>query len=705
MPRLDQMTSFPPILAAGEFHGLALLQDLAIIMLVAGIVTVIFNRLKQPVVLGYILAGLIIGPHTPVKMIMDESNIRVWGDIGVLFLMFSLGLHFSLRKLAEVGATAFLAASLEIVVMLGVGYYTGLAFGWSPMDSLFLGAILSISSTTIIIKALSELGLIKDRFAEVIFGILIVEDILAIAMLALLSGVAKTGGLEVSEVAVTFGKLGIFLAVTLVVGLLVVPPILKYVAKFKNDEVLLVAVLGLCFGVSLVAVKMEYSVALGAFLIGAIMAEAREAGKIETLIAPVRDLFSAVFFVTVGMLIEPQVLMNDWWKILLLSAIVIVGKVITCAAGTFLAGHSTRTSVRVGMGLAQIGEFSFIIAQLGLTTGTTSSFLYPIAVAVSAVTTLTTPYLIKSSDPLVGAFDRHAPTWMRNYFDIYSQWVKNLGSNADPVSAQIRHLMRKWLMQIGLNVTLITGLIVAGMWTGRYADDWFRRLPQWTGGPKSAVWFLAILLSLPLVVATFRKMRAFAWVVAETRVTKAKAKEQTQTIRSIVANTILTVASTVLVLWLLIISAAALPPLPVLIVFASLAVIVTALRWNALVKVYANAQVALHETLTRPKVEHGHAPDDDTARPIPPILRQASLNTITLPASSPAAGLLIRELGLRSKTGASVVGIQRGSNSIVNPGPDDDLQAGDEVLLIGTQAHLDSAAALLLGQRSSVVPA
>jgi CPA2 family monovalent cation:H+ antiporter-2 len=695
MPSLVNITFPARLLAVGEPHGLALLQDLAVIMLIAGVVTVIFNRLKQPVVLGYILAGLIIGPYTPpYTFIRDQGNIKTLGEIGVLFLMFSLGLHFSLRKLAEVGATAFLAASLEIVAMLGIGYFTGLAFGWTAMDSLFLGAILSISSTTIIIKALTELKLVKERFAEVIFGILIIEDIIAIAMLALLSGVAKTGGLGMDEVTITFGKLGLFLAFTLVVGLLVVPPILKYVARFRNDEVLLVAVLGLCFGVSLVAVKLEYSVALGAFLIGAIMAEAREAGKIEGLVAPLRDLFSAVFFVTVGMLIEPRVLVGDWWKILILVVIVIVGKVLACAIGTFLAGHSTRTSLRVGMGLAQIGEFSFIIAQLGLTTGTTSSFLYPIAVAVSAVTTLTTPYLIKSSDPLVGWFDRHAPRWLTNHVDVYSQWVKNLGaSNADPVSQQIRKLMRKWLLQIGLNVTLITALIVAGAWLGGYAANWLPWLPEWTGGPKSAVWFLAVLLSLPLMVATFRKVRAFAWVIAESRVTRSKAKEQTQTIRSIVANTILTVASVVLALWLLILSAAVLPPWPVLIVFTSLAIIVTAVRWNALVKMYANAQVALHETLTRPKLDA----EDEDARPIPPILRHATLDTITLPAGSPAAGLLIRELGLRSRTGASVVGIQRGGHSIVNPGPDDDLQPGDEVLLIGTREHLDSASSLLLG--------
>ncbi len=701
------LQSLPSLLAAGPAHGGAveLLQDLAIIMCVAGAVTLLFHRIKQPVVLGYILAGLIIGPYTPpVKFITNDANTTALGEIGVVFLMFSLGLHFSLRKLAEVGATAFLAASLEIVVMMGVGYFVGLSFGWSRMDSLFLGAILAISSTTIIIKALGELKLVKERFAELIFGILIVEDVLAIALLALLSGVALTGGLDAAQVALTFGKLGIFLAVTLVVGLLGVPPLLRYVAKFKNDEVLLITVLGLCFGVSLIAVKMEYSVALGAFLIGAIIAEAREAGRIETLVAPIRDLFSAVFFVTVGMLIDPKLIAQHWFPISVLTVLVIVGKVLTCGVGTFLAGNDTKTSVRVGMGLSQIGEFSFIIAQLGLTLNVTSEFLYPIAVAVSAITTLTTPYLIKSSDPLVNWFDRIAPKWLVSTLNVYSQWVTQLGGKGkDDVGAQVRKLMRKWMLQIGLNVILMTGLIIAGVWLGRRADEWpwLPNLPDWSGGQQSVIWFGAVLLSLPLLIATLRKMRAFAYVIAETRVSKAAAKEQTQTIRAIIANTLTIAGAAMLILWLLLLSVTVLPPWPVLLFFTVLAVVLVAIQWKTMIRVYANAQVALRETLSRPRTEQDA---DLNAGPINPILREASLETITLPKGSPAAGLLIRELQLRTKTGASVVGIQRDGTSLVNPGPDDDLQPGDQVLLIGTRAHLDNASQLLMGKVTTTTP-
>ena len=385
------------------------LQDLAVVMMVAGLVTVLFHRFKQPVVLGYIMAGVIIGPHTPpFPLIHEEETINTLAELGVILLMFSLGLEFSLRKLRQVGGTAFIAAFLEILLMVWVGYEIGRLFGWSTMDCIFLGAILSISSTTIIVKALGELGKTKERFAQLIFGILIIEDILAIAMIALLSGIAMTGSLNVGQVGTTIGKLAIFLVATLVVGLIAVPRLLGYVARFKSNEMLLVTVLGLCFGVSLLAVKLGYSVALGAFIIGAIVAEAREIHRIETLVEPVRDMFSAIFFVAIGLLIDPKMLGAYWLPILVITLAVVFGKVFTCAFGAFMGGNGSRTSLRVGMGLAQIGEFSFIIASLGLTLNVTSKFLYPIAVAVSAITTLLTPYLIKSADGLVNLFDRIA---------------------------------------------------------------------------------------------------------------------------------------------------------------------------------------------------------------------------------------------------------------------------------------------------------
>src|SRR2546426_5497815 len=439
-------------------HGIAFLQDLAVVMIVAGLVTVVFHRFKQPVVLGYILAGVIIGPHTPpFPFINNQETIQTLAELGVILLMFSLGLEFSLGKVKQVGHTAFIAAFLEIMLMVWVGYEIGRLFGWGTMDSIFLGAMLSISSTTIIIKALAELGKTKERFAQLIFGILIIEDILAIVMIALLSVIAMTGALSVGEIGLTIGKLGIFLTAALVIGLLAVPRLLGYVARFKSNEMLLITVLGLCFGFSLLAVKLGYSVALGAFIIGAVIAEAREIGRIEILTEPIRDMFSAIFFVAIGLLIDPAILLEHWLPVLVITLVVVIGKVITCSFGTFLAGNDSRTSLRVGMGLAQIGEFSFIIASLGVTLHVTSGFLYPVAVAVSAVTTLLTPYLIRGADGLANWFDREAPRSLVGYLELYTQWVGQLGGHRHASMAW----MRKWLWQMGLNAALIAAVFVS----------------------------------------------------------------------------------------------------------------------------------------------------------------------------------------------------------------------------------------------------
>src|SRR5690606_26040178 len=305
-------------------HQLAFLQDLAIIMIVAGLVTILCHRFKQPVVLGYIIAGLIIGPHTPpYGLIHDRGTIQILSELGVIFLMFSLGLEFSLRKLRAVGSTAAIAATLEIALLMFVGWEVGRLFDWKPMDRLFLGAILAISSTTIIMKAFSELKLGKQKFAGLVFGVLIVEDMLGIVLIALLSGIAKTGSLQGAEAAATIGQLLVFLVVSLVVGLIVVPRLIGFVARFASPEMLLITVLALCFGFTLLTVKLEYSVAMGAFLFAAIRAEAKELGKIESLTYPIRFMFSPVFLVSVDLLIVPALIWEHIEPITVISLAVV----------------------------------------------------------------------------------------------------------------------------------------------------------------------------------------------------------------------------------------------------------------------------------------------------------------------------------------------------------------------------------------------
>ncbi|MBQ0715199.1 MAG: cation:proton antiporter, partial [Paraperlucidibaca sp.] len=309
-------------------------------MMAAGFITLVFHRFKQPVVLGYILAGIIIGPHTPpFPLISDRDTIQTMADLGVVFLLFSLGLEFNVSKLKKVGGTALIAGTAEITLMLWAGYSLGRAFGWSEMDAIFLGAMLSISSTTIIVKALDELKLKRERFAQFIFGVLIVEDILAIAMIVLLSGLALTGEVSVSSVANTLGRLGIFLVVALLLGLLLVPRLLSVVARYQSKEMLLVTVLGLCFGFCLLVVELGYSMALGAFVMGAIIAESKQIHVIERLVEPLRDMFTAIFFVAIGMMVDPSVLVEYWVPILIITAVVVIGKTTANTLATIATGH------------------------------------------------------------------------------------------------------------------------------------------------------------------------------------------------------------------------------------------------------------------------------------------------------------------------------------------------------------------------------
>jgi CPA2 family monovalent cation:H+ antiporter-2 len=669
-------------------HAATFLQDLAVVMIVAAVATMLCRWLKQPVVLGYIVAGMIIGPHTPpYALVHDEGTINTLAELGVILLMFSLGLEFSLRKLTSVGAPALIAALLEIMLLFWVGYEIAAFFDWTTMDRIFLGAMLSMSSTTVIIKVLGDLGLMKERFAQLVFGVLIIEDILGIAMIALLSGIAMTGSLGFVDVGVTLGKLGIFLAVVLVAGLLLVPRLIGRVARFKSNEMLVITVLGLCFGVSLLALKLGYSVALGAFVIGAVIAEAREIHRIEELIAPVRDMFSAIFFVAIGLLIDPGMLVQYWQPILLITIAVIVGKVLTCSVGAFLGGNDTRTSLHVGFSLAQIGEFSFIIASLGVTLKVTSSFLYPIAVAVSALTTLFTPYLIRAAGGMADRFQRGAPQPVARTLALYTDWVGRLGGGSHNLA---RSLLWKWALQMGLNAILIAGIFVAGAFVGAHPPDAFARLGLDDGTQRLAIWLVAAVLSLPFFVATAKKLQAVGWLLAEMRVPEALAGEHTAAIRGLVAVVVPIAGSAVLGLFALVLSSTLLPSPKVLMVLLVIIALVGWLLSRSFSRVYTAAQAALIETLAS-------EPAQPSAPPFPaPVLGEANTASVTITETSPAVGRMIRDLALRSQTGASIVALERRGERQVNPGPEEELQAGDIVMVLGSPEQLRAARAQLL---------
>ena len=415
--RLAKRLGLGMIAAGYAMHEVSFLQDLAVVMIAAGIVTVLFQRLKQPVVLGYIVAGILIGPHFSalilgggLKLVHERETIESLAELGMVFLMFSLGLEFNLAQARPGGGDGTGGCPVGDHADGFPGYQVGQLMGWTTVSSLFLGAVISIASTSVIVKVLREMKRDREPFAELIYGILIVEDLLGVVMIVLLTGIASTGDLGVQSMLISTGKLLVFLVTVLVLGLLVVPRLLNFVARFESNERLLVAVLGLCFGTSLVAAKLGFSVALGAFLVGAVMAESSQIHRVESLVEPVRDLFIAVFFVAIGMLVEPLLLWEHLVPILGISAVVIVGQVVGNTFGTVVAGHDLRTAVRVGTGLSQIGEFSFVIATLGLTMGGTDPSLYPIVIGVALVTTLFTPLWIRSADGLTDAVLRSAPS-------------------------------------------------------------------------------------------------------------------------------------------------------------------------------------------------------------------------------------------------------------------------------------------------------
>lgn len=413
-------------------HLAPLIKDLALILIAAAVTTLIFKRLRQPLVLGYIVAGLLVGQHVSlVPTVSDEKNIHIWSEIGVIFLLFSLGLEFSFKKLIKVGGAASITAIVEVIFMLALGYLLGQIMGWSAMDSIFLGGIISISSTTIIIRAFEELGVKGLKFAGLVFGILVVEDLVAIVLLVLLSTLAVSRQFEGGEMLISVVKLVFFLIAWFVAGIFFIPSLLRMTKKIMNEETLLVTSVGLCLLMVVLATQVGFSPALGAFIMGSILAETTQAEKIEHLVKPVKELFGAVFFVSVGMLIDPSMLVKYAVPVLIITVVTLIGKTLSTGLGALLSGQPLKTSVQAGMSLAQIGEFSFIIAQLGLTLNVTSEFLYPVAVAVSAVTTFTTPYMIKLSDPVYEKLSDMLPHRWRTAINRYSAAAQTISVVSD----------------------------------------------------------------------------------------------------------------------------------------------------------------------------------------------------------------------------------------------------------------------------------
>ena len=398
-----------------------LISDLALILICAGIMTLVFKKLKQPLVLGYIVAGFLASPHMPfTPSVMESASVKVWADIGVVFLLFALGLEFSFKKIVKVGGSAVIAACTVIFCMILLGVAVGSAFGWSKMDCLFLGGMIAMSSTTIIYKAFDDLGLRKKKFTGLVLSVLILEDILAIVLMVMLSTMAVRHNFEGTQMLESIAKLLFFLILWFVVGIYLIPLFLKRCRKLMSDETLLIVALAMCFGMVVLAARTGFSPAFGAFIMGSILAETVEAEHIEKLVTPVKDLFGAIFFVSVGMMVDPLMIVEYAVPILVITLAVIVGQALFGTLGVLLAGQPLKTAMQCGFSLTQIGEFAFIIASLGVSLHVTGHFLYPIVVAVSVITTFLTPYMIRLAEPASDYVDAHLPERWKNFLARYA---------------------------------------------------------------------------------------------------------------------------------------------------------------------------------------------------------------------------------------------------------------------------------------------
>lgn len=437
-----------------------LVKDLALILMVAGIVTIIFKKLKQPLVLGYIVAGFLVSPHMPYTMsVIDETDIKTWADIGVIFTLFSLGLDFSFKKIVKMGASPIIATVVIVFFMMMLGISIGHGFGWSKMDCIFLGGMLAMSSTTIIYKAFDDMGLRQQKFAGMVMSVLILEDILAIVMMVMLSAIAGGNNPDGEQMIGSVIKIAFFLVLWFIVGIFAIPLFLRSVRKLINNETLLIVALGLCCGMAVLSTKVGFSSAFGAFVMGSILAETIEADKIIKLVEPVKNLFGAIFFVSVGMLVDPKILIEYAIPILALVGSILIGQAIFGTFGFMLGGESLKSAMRCGFSMAQIGEFSFIIASLGLSLGVISNYLYPVVVAVSVITTFLTPYMIRLATPTYQVMEKHLPKRLINILNHFA-----MSHPSTTQQSKWKSLLRQMLINT-VAYSILTAAVIALMFT------------------------------------------------------------------------------------------------------------------------------------------------------------------------------------------------------------------------------------------------
>lgn len=659
-----------------------LINDLALILIVASTVTLLFKKLKQPLVLGYIMAGFIVSPHMPYTMsVMDTVDIKTWADIGVMFLLFSLGLDFSFKKIIKMGITPVITTLTIIFAMMTLGIVVGHAFDWKRMDCIFLGGMLAMSSTTIIYKAFTDMGLRQQKFAQPVMSVLILEDILAIVMMVMLSAIASGNNPDGGEMIGSVVKIGFFLVLWFVVGIFAVPWFLRSTRKLVNNETLLIVSLGLCCLMAVVSTKVGFSSAFGAFVMGSILAETIEAAKIEKLVAPVKDLFGAVFFVSVGMLVDPKIIVEYAIPIGVLVLTILIGQSIFGTFGFLIGGQSLKSAMRCGFSMAQIGEFSFIIASLGLSLHVTGEFLYPVVVAVSVITTFLTPYMIRLSVPSYNVLERHLPkTWVRALNNI---------TLSHPSSAPKSnwHSLIAQMARITLIYSILSVATIALMFT--FFLPFIRRMMPgmhwWANGICGVLTVMFIAPFLRAIVMKKNHSEEFRALWNDSRSNRMPLLV-TILVRLIIASAFVFYICNYLTRFT-----------NALMMTIAVAVVGIMILSRGLKKQSIKMERMFVQNLRSRDIEQqvlglkkplyeGHLLD-----------RDIHISEIEIPENSTWAGLCLADLRLSNRFGIHVSSILRGHRRINIPGGDDIVFPGDKLQVIGSDSQLAAAHAAVAG--------
>ncbi len=645
----------------------ALFMDLAVILITAGVITVVFKWLRQPLVLGYILAGFFIGPYFPwFPAVKDAANVHVWSDIGIVFLMFALGLEFSIKKLKKVGATGAITALTELAVMFLIGNSVGHLLGFSSMSCVFLGCMLSISSTAIIIKSFDDLKLKQQKFTSTVTAVLVVEDIVAVLLLVVLSTVSVSRTFDGAGLAWSMVKLAFFLIVWFVFGIYLIPTFLRWMRRYMTEETLLLVAVGLCFGMVVMAAKAGFSTALGAFVMGAILSETIEADVIHRLITPLKNLFSAVFFVSVGMLIQPAVLGQKWLAILVIALSIILFKTTAATTGVLLSGKPLRTAIQSGFCFCQIGEFSFIIAGLGTSFHVIDPDLYAIIVSVSILTTFVTPYMIKGALPFYNWVEPKMPQRIKRHIEQYSEHARS----ADDNHGSIQIFVRKQLSTVLLYGVILVAIALLSQGLLRpFLDTLFAdlKIPQ--------IWSRIVGL-----VGTLALMSPFLWAVAVKGVSKKRIKEMFDTYRFSQAVVIpILVLRYFVALFSVGVVVAAYVDIAVGFLFVIALIVVAVVLFSRRADgFYARIEESFNKNFnSRADQASFHIPDG--------MENEFAMERLRVTAASPLAGLTLAQGDLRDRYGANIVTIERGEQVIDLPDKNDILMPADIVTVIGTE--------------------